>query len=69
MWDNQRPTPVQGDWRLYADTAYAIEGAIWRGVPEWGGQLVHMKLEQSALFDGKTVHYLAGRQTEWHLVR
>jgi hypothetical protein len=69
MWDNQRPTPVQGDWRLYPDTAYAIEGAIWRGVPEWGGQLVHMKLEQSAVFDGKTVHYLAGRQTEWHLVR
>ncbi len=69
MWDNQRPTPVQGDWRLHPDTAYAIEGAIWRGVPEWGGQLVHMKLEQSALFDGKTVHYLAGRQTEWHLVR
>jgi hypothetical protein len=30
---------------------------------------VHMKLEQSAFFDGKTVHYLAGRQTEWHLVR
>jgi hypothetical protein len=28
-----------------------------------------MKLEQSALFDGTSVRYLAGRQTQWHLVR
>jgi len=69
MWDNQGPTPVQGDWPLHPDTAYAIEGATRRAVPEWGGQFVQMKLEQSALFDGRQVRYLAGRQTEWHLVR
>lgn len=69
MWDNQGPTPVQGDWPLHRDTAYAIEGATRRAVPEWGGQFVQMKLEQSALFDGRQVRYLAGRQTEWHLVR
>jgi hypothetical protein len=38
-------------------------------VPEWNGQLVQIKLEQSALFDGRRVIYLAGRQTEWHVVR
>uniref|UniRef100_A0A486XX79 Xaa-Pro aminopeptidase family enzyme n=1 Tax=Rheinheimera sp. BAL341 TaxID=1708203 RepID=A0A486XX79_9GAMM len=69
MWDNQGPTPVQGDWPLYANTAYAIEGNIKQAVPEWQKQLVQIKLEQSAYFDGKQVVYLAGRQTQWHLVR
>lgn len=68
MWDNQGPTPVRGDWKLYPDTAYAIEGNVKAPVPEWGEQLVQIKLEQSAVFDGETVWYLAGRQTEWHLV-
>lgn len=69
MWDNQGPTPIQGDWPLYPNTAYAIEGNIKYALPEWQQQLVHIKLEQSAYFDGKKVVYLAGRQTEWHLVR
>jgi hypothetical protein len=69
MWDNQGPTPVQGDWTIYPSTVYAIEGNIKQAVPEWGGQRVQMKLEQGALFDGERVTYLAGRQTRWHLIR
>jgi Xaa-Pro aminopeptidase len=69
MWDNQGPTPVQGDWPLYPSTVYAIEGNIKAPVPEWDGQWVQIKLEQGALFDGERVTYLAGRQTQWHLVR
>ncbi len=69
MWDNQGPTPVRGDWPLHPNTAYAIEGNVRVPVAEWDGQLVQIKLEQSAVFDGETVWYLAGRQTEWHLVR
>ena len=69
MWDNQGPTPVRGDWKLYPNTAYAIEGNIKVRVPDWAGQWVQIKMEQSAVFDGKRVIYLAGRQTEWHLVR
>ncbi len=69
MWDNQGETPVRGDWPLHPMTAYAIEGNIKAPVPEWDGQLVQVKLEQSALFDGERVTYLAGRQTEWHLVQ
>ncbi len=68
MWDNQGPTPVRGDWKLYPSTAYAIEGNIKAPVPEWDGQMVQIKFEQSAVFDGEKVWYLAGRQTEWHLV-
>jgi hypothetical protein len=69
MWDNQGPTPVQGDWKLHPSTAYAIEGNVKVRVPEWDGQWVQIKLEQSAVFDGKSVWYLAGRQTRWHVIR
>ncbi len=69
MWDNQGPTPVQGDWELYPNTAYAIEGNIVTQVPEWDNQWVQIKLEQSAVFNGNKAWYLAGRQTQWHLIR
>ncbi|MCZ6599301.1 MAG: M24 family metallopeptidase [Acidobacteria bacterium] len=69
MWDNQGPTPVRGDWPLHAQTAYAIEGNVVVKVPEWDDQWVQIKLEQSAVFDGEKIIYLAGRQTRWHLIR
>lgn len=69
MWDNQGPTPGQGDWLLYPNTGYAIEGNVKVRVPEWDGQWVQVKLEQGALFDGERVTYLAGRQVAWHVVR
>jgi hypothetical protein len=69
MWDNQNATSGQGDWKLHPNTGYAIEGNVTVGIPEWGGQKVKMKLEQSAYFDGKAVHYLAGRQTGLHEVK
>ena len=68
MWDNQGPTPIRGDWKLFPDTAYAIEGNVKVPVPEWDEQWVQIKLEQSAVFNGKRVLYLAGRQTRWHVV-
>ena len=69
MWDNQNATAGQGDWPLHAMTVYAIEGNIKAPLPEWEGQLVQIKLEQTALFDGQRVQYLAGRQTQWHVIR
>jgi hypothetical protein len=69
MWDDQDGTPGEGDWPLHPMTAYAIEGNVKVAVPEWDGQFVQIKLEQSALFDGERVEYLAGRQTLWHVVR
>ena len=68
MWDNQGDTPIRGDWPVYADTCYAIEGNVKAAVPEWGGQLAQIKLEQDACFDGTRVTYLAGRQTRWHVI-
>ncbi|MBT8471168.1 MAG: M24 family metallopeptidase, partial [Marinicaulis sp.] len=69
MWDDQDGTPVRGDWPVYANTCYAIEGNVKAPVREWDGQLVQIKMEQSACFDGSRVIYLAGRQTEWHVIR
>ena len=68
MWDNQGPTPGRGDWPLHAMTGYAIEGNVTVGVPSWSGQPVQMKLEQSAIFDGESVLYLAGRQKSFHII-
>ncbi len=68
MWDNQGPTIGRGDWPLYPMTGYAIEGNVVVRVPEWNNQRVQMKLEQSALFDGNTVLYLAERQKALHVV-
>lgn len=69
MWDDQDATPGNGDWPLHPMTAYAIEGNVKARVPEWDGQHVQIKLEQSALFDGQRVEYLAGRQVDWHVIR
>lgn len=69
MWDNQGPTKIKGDWLLYPDTAYAIEGNIKQVLPEWDNQTVQIMLEQTAYFDGSEVIYAAGRQTQWHLIR
>jgi len=69
MWDNQGETPVRGDWPLYPSTAFSTEGNVKVAVPEWEGQHVQIKLEQDAVFDGEAVHYIAGRQTEWHVVQ
>jgi hypothetical protein len=68
MWDNQDDTPIQGDWPLYKNTGYAIEGNIKTTLPEWDDQWIQIKLEQSAVFDGEKVIYLAGRQLQWHVV-
>jgi Xaa-Pro aminopeptidase len=69
MWDNQERVPVSGDWPLHENTCYAIEGNTKAQVPEWDGNHVQIKLEQSACFDGGKVDYLAGRQTRWHLIQ
>jgi len=69
MWDNQGPTAGTGDYPLHRDTVYAIEGNVAVSLAEWGGQRVQIMLEQDALFNGKDVRYIAGRQTEWHVIR
>jgi hypothetical protein len=67
MWDNQAARP-EGEAPMDAPTAWSIELAARHKVPEWGGQEVGFRLEEDAYFDGKTVRYIDGRQTRFHLI-
>ncbi|NBC88953.1 MAG: M24 family metallopeptidase [Alphaproteobacteria bacterium] len=67
FWDNQGPDP-RGEYRLRPDTAWSIELTSYATVPEWGGQRVDFRSEEDAFFDGESVHFLDGRQTELTLI-
>jgi hypothetical protein len=60
--------PGQGDYPIHPNTAWSIELNVQQAVPEWDGQLVRFRLEEDAYFDGKTVEFIDGRQTRFHLI-
>jgi Xaa-Pro aminopeptidase len=68
QWDEQRCVPRAGDYPVHADTAYALELAVRRPVPEWGGQCVRMALEEGIALTAGGIEYLDGRQTELILI-
>lgn len=67
FWDNQNPDP-RGSGPIRANTAWSIELTSYAAVPEWDGQRVDFRTEEDAFFDGKTVRYIDGRQTEITLI-
>lgn len=67
-WDNQGSDHPKGYRILQPNTAWSIELNATHSVPEWGGEDVMFKLEEDAFFDGETVTYLDGRQTELLLI-
>ena len=67
FWDNQNPDP-RGAGPIRANTAWSIELTSYATVPEWGGQRVDFRTEEDAFFDGTTVRYIDGRQTEITLI-
>lgn len=67
FWDNQAGDP-QGARPIDPDTAWSIELTTYAPVPEWGGQRVDFRAEENAFFDGKSVRYIDGRQTELALI-
>ncbi len=67
FWDNQNPDP-RGSGAINANTAWSIELTSYAAVPEWGGQRVDFRTEENAFFDGTTVRYIDGRQTEITLI-
>jgi len=68
LWDQQEGVQGTGDYRLHANTAYAIELTASVPVVEWSGKSVKIQLEEDAFFDGASVRYLNGRQTAFHLI-
>jgi Xaa-Pro aminopeptidase len=67
FWDNQSADP-RGAGPIRANTAWSIELTTYATVPEWGGQRVDFRTEEDAFFDGETVRYIDGRQTEITLI-
>lgn len=68
-WDDQSPMKgARGAYPLYPNTAWSIELNAEAEVPEWDGQLVRFMTEEDAFFDGESVRYLDGRQTEITLI-
>ncbi|WP_390607229.1 M24 family metallopeptidase [Alteromonas gracilis] len=67
MWDAQEGVPVQGDYPMFAKTAYSIELNAASFIEEWNKE-IRIMLEEDAFFDGEKVTYLDGRQTEFHLI-
>lgn len=63
FWDNQEADP-RGTGQVRANTAWSIELTSYNPVPEWDGQVVDFRFERNAFFDGETVEYLDGRQSE-----
>jgi hypothetical protein len=68
FWDDQQPSE-RGAGKLRPNTAWSIELSHRQAVPEWGGQVVSFRLEEDAFFDGRSIRYLDGRQTSFHLIR
>lgn len=68
LWDQQDGVPGRGDYPLHADTAYSIELNATVAIPEWDGKEIRVMLEEDAFFDGRTVRYIDGRQTEFYLI-
>ncbi len=67
MWDSQQGVPYTGDYPLHANTAYAIELNASTFIEEWDKE-VRIMLEEDAFFDGETVRYINGRQTQLWLI-
>ena len=67
FWDNQNADPRGGGF-IHANTAWSIELTSYAAVPEWGGQRVDFRAEENAFFDGTSVRYIDGRQTEITLI-
>lgn len=67
FWDNQNADP-RGEGPIRANTAWSIELTSYAQVSEWGGQRVDFRTEEDAFFDGKSVRFLDGRQTEITLI-
>ena len=69
MWDKQDGVPGSGDYPMHANTVYSIELTALVDVPDsWSTKPMRMMLEQDGHYDGSTFRYIAGRQTEYHII-
>ena len=65
-WE-QDDIPGRGDVIMHPDTVYVVELSTELDVPEWSSS-VRFMLEQDTAITTDGVSYLAGRQTNFHLI-
>lgn len=68
MWDSQGGVKGTGDYPLYENTAYSIELFAATEVPEWGGKIVRIMLEEDGVYSNGQFHFLDGRQTKLFVI-
>ena len=68
LWDKQQGVEGDGDYPLYDNTAYSLELNAKVYVESFKAEL-QMSMETDILYKDGKVHFLAGRQTEFHLVK
>ncbi|NDJ54716.1 MAG: aminopeptidase P family protein [Chloroflexi bacterium] len=68
LWDQQGGVSGPGDYELFDDTCYSIELNVKHSVPDWDGQEVRIALEEEAVLTDSRMHWLHGRQTQFHLI-
>jgi Xaa-Pro aminopeptidase len=65
LWDQQQGVKGRGgDYPLFSNTAYSIELFAASEVPEWGGKIVRIMLEEDGVFQNGKFWFLDGRQEE-----
>jgi len=67
LWDQQEGVPLAGDYPLFPMTAHSIELNAASYIEEWGKE-IRIMLEEDAFFDGTSVRYIDGRQTELFVI-
>ncbi|WP_339847232.1 M24 family metallopeptidase [uncultured Dokdonia sp.] len=63
MWDSQGGVPGTGDYKLYENTAYAIELNTTVTIPEWNKD-IRIMLEEAGFWGEDGFRYVSGRQEE-----
>ena len=65
LWDMQDGVPGQGDYIVHNNTAWSLE--LNASVP-YDGKEIQFSMETDVILKDNRMYYLAGRQTEFHLI-
>lgn len=68
LWDMQDGVAGRGDHPIYNNTAYSLELSAGICLKEWNIR-ISLGAETDILFKDDQVYYLAGRQTNYHLIK
>jgi hypothetical protein len=68
LFEKQNGVLGRGDYELYDNTCHAIELNVKQAVSEWNGQNVWIPIEDDIVVKNGEIHWLAQRQTSFHLI-